>query len=126
MHEVAMGYRLILTLPEYGQSVLHRTGAEPVYPQARLDRLRVGERRVVFTTGIDHIADHAAVADIQAALLYEVAVGGGVEVGVVGHVVHMTVDVVIRPAGGDRVENPVIRPRRHPVLTHAAAPYAAR
>src|SRR5690606_10171034 len=70
--------------------------------------VRVGDAPAVVAAGVDHVANDRAVADIQTAFLNQVKVHGGIEVGIVGHVVHVAIHVVVHPARGDGLKDKVI------------------
>ncbi|MNT62106.1 hypothetical protein D3C72_1997990 [compost metagenome] len=108
MHEAPGRAGLVFALPEDRQFVLHRAVAQLAHPQAHFDAVGEGDGGEVVAGGADHEAHHAAVMDIQSAALDQVGVHRAVEVAVIDHVVHMAVEVVVVPAGGDRLEMAVV------------------
>ncbi|MCY1544049.1 hypothetical protein D9M68_799010 [compost metagenome] len=66
-----------------------------------------GQRRKVVALGFDHQPDHRAIVDVERALLDQVSVDHGVEPAVVHHVVHVAIDIVVGPAGGDGTQDAV-------------------
>ena len=60
---------------------------------------------------LDDEADRLALLEVEHARAHQILVHDRVEVAVVDDVVHVTVDVVIRPARGDREEVRIVRAR---------------
>ena len=71
------------------------------HADAGLDRLRKGQRRKVVALRLNHQPHEVAGMDVERALLNQKTVHGRVKPAVINHVVDVTVDVVVRPAGAD-------------------------
>src|SRR5690606_17109470 len=93
---------------EYRQLVMHRAVAQLRYPHPHFNGIGEGDGREVVAAGADHERHLPTLMDIQTALGNQIAVHRTVEVGVVGDVVDMPVDVVVMPAGGDGVQVGVV------------------
>ncbi|MNG22045.1 hypothetical protein D3C84_1064870 [compost metagenome] len=63
-----------------------------------------GDGGEVVAAGADHIGNNLALVDIQAASIDQVGVHRTVEKAVVDDVVDVAIEVVVVPAGGDRLE----------------------
>src|SRR3546814_351985 len=104
MHEAAERRRLRAARLEQADLVAHRAVAEMADAQAGLDLLRKGEGRLVAAGALGADADHDASVDVEPTRADQVGVDRRVEVGVVDHVVHVAVDVVVHPARRDGEE----------------------
>src|SRR5690606_15616755 len=93
---------------EYRQLVMHRAVAQLRYPHPHFNGIGAGDGREVVAAGADHEGYLITLMGIQTALGNQIAVHRTVEVGVVGDVVDMPVDVVVMPAGGDGVQVGVV------------------
>src|SRR5690554_6184175 len=87
---------------------MHRAVAQLRYPHPHFNGIGEGDGREVVAAGADHERHLPTLMDIQTALGNQIAVHRTVEVGVVGDVVDMPVDVVVMPAGGDGVQVGVV------------------
>ena len=108
MHEIAVRGGGILAGLEDADAVSRRAVAQMLDHQPGLEFFRKGDRGVVLAARFDHEPDHRRVVNIQTAHLDQIAVGDGVEIGVIGHVVHVAIDIVIHPAGRHVAEPEVV------------------
>ncbi|MNF68246.1 hypothetical protein D3C84_500980 [compost metagenome] len=115
MHEAPRRTGLVFPLLEHRQFVLHRAAAQLADPQADLDPIREGDGSKVITGRTHHETHHLAIVDVQATDFDQVGVHRRVEEAVVGHVVHMTVDIIVVPPGDDRLEVTVVGALWHAV-----------
>jgi len=83
------------------------------------DAIRESDRFVVVALSLDYQPDGLTLRKIQHALVNQVAVYRSIKPGVIHHIVYMAVDVIVSPAGGDRVMvGKLIKPRRTGFLVH--------
>src|SRR5438128_5646030 len=101
--------RRLITRREEADLVPHAGVADLRHAQARLDPLGKDERPVEPAGRLHHQADHLARGELEQPPVDQPAVHQRVEVGVVGRVVDVPVDVVVRPARGDGQEMRVAR-----------------
>ena len=73
--------------------------AEFADAKAGIDGLRIGDGLGEFAHGLDGDADDLAPMDVETAFVDEEAVHHGIEIGIVGDVIDVTIDVIVRPAG---------------------------
>ena len=88
------------------------------YSQARFEDLGIGQGFVEFTHRFDSHADDAVGLDIEAALVNQKTVHHGVEIGIVGHVVDVAIDVIVRPSGLNAQKMGVAVPGFDVLFTH--------
>ena len=71
------------------------------HANTRFHGLGESQRGKVIALGLYHQANCLPIMNIQRALLYQIRIDCGIKPAVVDDVVHMTVNIVVRPAGAD-------------------------
>ena len=118
MDEAALRSRLVPARAEDAELIGHGAAPQPLDPQADLDRFGKGHA-FEESAGIgDHQAHRVAGRRIERAAFHQMATHRRVEEGVIDHVVHVAIDIVVPPAGGDGDEGPEV-PAAQPRLALA-------
>src|SRR5205823_3480779 len=87
--------------------------AQLAHAQPHVDPIREGDAALVLAMRLGAYADHLALVDVEAALVDQPCIDGGVEERVVLDVVDVPVHVVVLPAGLDRGAVRVFAGGRH-------------
>ena len=119
MHEMSGRGRLVRAGGEDRDLVPDAAVAELADPQAGLDDLGKGQRADEPTHARRDHADHLAGGEIEPARADQILVHHRIEVGIVGRVVDVAIDVVIHPARLNGQEMAVTRARFGGFVGHA-------
>ena len=104
MDEAPVRQRRILVVAKQPDRVDHRRIAELLDGDAGGDPVWKGAFGVIAASGLDHQPDRISGMRVEQPLLDQPAVDRCVEQRVVGDVVHVAVNVIVRPAGLQRAE----------------------
>ena len=99
---------LILLVAEEADLIAHAAGAQVTDAQAGMNEVGKGQRSMEAAAGLDGHADDLAAPGIEPALAHQQMRDHRVEEAVVEHVVDVTVDVVVMPAGRDGAEEAIV------------------
>ena len=110
MHKMATGCGQGFSLGKQSHLIPDAGGALVGHANAGLYGLRKSQRGKIVALGFNDQTDRGTVVNVQHALLNQMGVHSGVKPTVIHHVVHVTIGIVVHPAGGDVPENGVNRP----------------
>ena len=113
MHEVTAGRAQgfspstrVCTMPgEERHFIAHAAMTDMGHAQAGLHFLRISQGGKVVALRLDHQTHEGARMNVEPALFDQKPVHGRVKPAVINHIVDMPVDVVVQPAGADRIKN---------------------
>lgn len=104
MYKVPLRGSRIDTLGKQADLIPDARGADMGYPQTHIDRLRVCQCCEVVAMGFGNESDCCAVMNVERAPLDEQCIDCRVEPAVINDIVHVTIDIVVGPAGRDAAE----------------------
>ena len=131
MGEVPRSGGGIVFVGEEPDGIAHRTGADMIDADARVDRIGKRGGGEIGAARFHHQPDHCAAMNIERACLDQIFVHRRVEPEIIDRIVDVAVDVVVRPARADLRECRVLRAdgagrAAHAVTMKALTPSAWR
>ncbi len=112
MHEVARSADLRVVILKQPHLIPHTRVAQPGHAQACVHDIRKRNRGKVAAAGFHHQPHHLTGLEIEQAPLNQPLVHHGVEVAVVDDVIHVAIDIVVHPAGGNDLEMGEVRTKQ--------------